>query len=135
MKISGTGPVTTTPAKRRDQASRSGGAFAGQLKGNSPVQEVAPPADVTSVSTLLSAQEVGDPLEERRRAIQRGEDLLDRLDELQHGLLIGAYPAEKLGNLLVMVQQQQNRITDPRLREILGDIEVRAAVELAKLGK
>ena len=135
MKISGTGPVTTSPARRRGQASRSGGAFAGQVKGDGPVQEVAPPPGVVSVSTLLSAQEVGDPLEERKRAIERGEDLLDRLDELRHGLLMGAYPAEKLNNLLVMVQQQQNRVTDPRLREILGEIEVRAAVELAKLGK
>lgn len=135
MKISGTGPVTTTPIRRRDQTTRSSGAFAGELKGDSPVQEVAPPTDVASISTLLSAQEVGDPLEERRQAIARGEDLLDRLDELRHGLLIGAYSPAKLDSLLILVRQQQNRVLDPRLREILGDIEVRAAVELAKLGK
>jgi hypothetical protein len=88
-----------------------------------------------SVSTLLSAQEVGNPLEERRQAIARGEDLLDHLDALRHGLLIGAFPPEKLDNLLNLVRQQQSRVTDPRLSEILGDIEVRAAVELAKLGK
>ena len=109
--------------------------FASQVKGEGPIQEVAPPADVISVSSLLSAQEMGDPLEERRQAIARGEDLLDRLDELRHGLLTGAYPPEKLSNLLVMVKRQQNRVTDPKLREILGEIEVRAAVELAKLGK
>lgn len=134
MKISGTGPVTTTPIRRRE-TSRTGGSFAGELKGDGPIQDVAPPADVTSVGNLLSAQEVGDPLEERRQAIERGEDLLDRLDDLRHGLLSGTYPVEKLDNLLVRVRQQQKRVTDPQLREILGDIELRAAVEMAKLGK
>ena len=90
---------------------------------------------MASISTLLSLQEVGDPLNGRRRAIKRAEDLLDKLDELRHGLLTGAFSPAKLDDLLVVVRQQQANITDPKLREILSDIEVRAAVELAKLGK
>ena len=66
---------------------------------------------------------------------ERGEDILDQLDELKHGLLIGAFSPVKLDNLLVMIRQQQSNVTDPNLREILAEIEVRAAVELAKLGK
>ena len=135
MKISGTGPVQTPPVRRRDQASRSSGAFASGLGGDSGVREAAAPADVASVSSLLSLQEVADPLAERRRAIQRGEDLLDRLEELRHGLLIGAFPRERLDQLLVLVRRQQNQVADPRLREILSDIELRAAVELAKMGQ
>ena len=135
MKISGTGPVPTTPIRRRGQTTRSSRVFAGELSGDASVREVAPPADVASVSTLLTVQEVADPLAERKRAIERGEDLLEKLDELRHGLLIGAYPKDRLDHLLALVHRQQNTIADPRLREILGDIEVRAAVELAKLGK
>ena len=133
MKIPGTGPVQTTPIRRRGQTARSSGAFAGEIGGDVSVREVGPSANVASVSTLLTVQEVADPLEERKRAIQRGEDLLEQLDELRHGLLIGAFPKDKLERLLVLVGHQQNKIADPRLREILGDIEVRAAVELAKL--
>ena len=135
MKISGTGPVQTPPIRRRDQTSRSSGAFAGELAGDGAVRESAAPTDAAAVSTLLSLQEVADPLAERREAVRRGEDLLDHLDELRHGLLIGAFPEEKLDRLLILVRRQRNQVADPRLREILNDIEVRAAVELAKMGK
>jgi hypothetical protein len=135
MKIPGTGPVQTTTARRRTQSTKSAGAFAGQLTVDTGAKEVSPTVDVASINTLLTVQEVGDPTNGRRRAIKRGEDLLDRLDELRHGLLIGAYSPAKLDDLLAVVRQQQANITDPKLREILSDIEVRAAVELAKLGK
>lgn len=135
MKISGSGPVQTTPIRRRDAASRSSGAFANELAGDIATREAAAPAEPPSIGTLLSIQEVGDPLTERRQAVRRGEDLLERLDELRHGLLIGAYPKEKLDQLLVLVRRQRNRVVDPRLQEVLCDIELRAAVELAKMGK
>lgn len=135
MKISGTGPVQTPPIRRRDQTSRSSGAFAGELAGDGAVRESAAAPDVASASTLLSLQEVADPLAERRQAVRRGEDLLDQLDELRHGLLVGAFPKEKLDRLLILVRRQRSRIADPRLRDILNDIETRAAVELAKMGK
>ena len=135
MKISGTAPVQAASIRRRDQASRSTGTFAGELAGNSALRDTAAPGEVASASALLSVQEMGDSLAERRQAVRRGQDLLDRLDELRHGLLIGAYPHEKLDQLLAVVRRQRARVADPRLREILGDIETRAAVELAKLGK
>jgi hypothetical protein len=135
MKISGTGPVQTPAIRRRDQTSRSSGTFAGQLTGDSAAREATAPAEVADVGSLLSLQEVADPLAGRRQAIRRGTDLLDRLDELRHGLLVGAFPAEKLDQLLILVRRQQNSVADPRLREILADIEIRAAVELAKMGK
>ena len=136
MKIPGTGPVQTTPARRLRQSSKSSGAFAGEIAADNGVKESAPAADVAPAAALLSVQEVGDPLlDGRRRAMRRGADILDRLDELRHGLLIGAFSPGKLENLLVLVRRQQSNISDPKLREILAEIEVRAAVELAKLGK
>jgi hypothetical protein len=135
MKIPGTGPVQTTTTRRRNPSARSSEAFAGELTAENGVKEAGPAAKVVSAGTLLSVQEMGDPLEGRRRAVKRGEDILDRLDELRHGLLVGAFPPAKIENLLVMVRQQRANVADPKLREILADIEVRAAVELAKLGK
>jgi hypothetical protein len=135
MKIPGTGPVQATTARRRGQPARSSGAFAGELAADKGVKESAPAREVVSAGMLISAQEIGDPLDSRRRAVKRGEDILDQLDELRHGLLLGAYSSAKLDNLLVMIRRQQTSVTDPKLREILAEIEVRAAVELAKLGK
>jgi hypothetical protein len=135
MKIPGTGPVQTTTVRRRGQSSQSKGAFVGELATDKSVKEAAPATAVASASTLLSVQELGDSLDGRRRAVKRGEDILDRLDDLRHGLLIGAFSVSKLDNLLGMIRRQQTSVSDPKLREILADIEVRAAVELAKLGK
>lgn len=135
MKIPGTGPVQSTTARRRGQPQQTSGAFVGELAAEKGAKEAAPATNVASAGTLLSVQEVADPLDGRRRAVKRGENILDRLDELRHGLLIGAFSPAKLDNLLVMIRQQQANVTDPNLREILTDIEVRAAVELAKLGK
>lgn len=135
MKISGTGPVQTTPVRRREQARpASGGGFADELKGDSAVGAVSSASDASALNALLSVQEVDDPAEERRRAVARGDDILEQLDELRHGLLIGAFPKEKLQRLLTLVRGQHRRVADPGLRAVLEEIELRAEVELAKLG-
>lgn len=88
-----------------------------------------------AVNALLMVQEVGDTGEQKRRAIQRGEDILERLDDLRHGLLVGAFPKEKLNHLLKTIRRQHEQFRDPKLQEILQEIELRAMVELAKLGQ
>lgn len=137
MKITGTGSLqSSAPVRRKGPADRSGAtSFTSELTDDSPVHGASPLGDVGGISTLLTIQEVGDPIAERKRAVRRGQDMLERLDELRHGLLTGSYPAEKLDSLLATVRLQHDRVTDPRLREVLREIEVRAAVELAKLGR
>ncbi len=135
MKIGNTGPIGVTQARRRDRATSTSTDFSKEISANTPVATLQSAGGVASVSSLLSVQEVNDPLQERPQAIKHGEDLLDELDELRHGLLIGSYPEEKRNRILAMVKTQQGRLIDPRLKEIVDEIELRAAVELAKLGK
>ncbi len=85
------------------------------------------------LSPLFALQEV-DVEGERRRAAKRGNDVLDRLEELRMGLLFGHVPKERLHDLLAMVRSRQEKLSDPRLMAVLADIELRAEVELAKLG-
>ena len=136
MKIAGTGSIHASPIRRKSRTGRTGATgFATTLDSETPVRGVHAPTDVASVNALLSVQEVVDPLEERRRALRRGKDLLDRLDEIRHGLLVGAIPRDKLDRLLAMVRRQHDLVADPRLRNVLQEIELRASVELAKLGR
>jgi hypothetical protein len=67
--------------------------------------------------------------------VQRGNDLLDRLDEIRHGLLLGAIPIERLKALAVMLRAERARAADPRRAAVVDEIELRCAVELAKLGQ
>ena len=135
MKIGNTAPIGVTQARRRDRAATTSTEFSKEISGHATPAAVQSSSGVAALSSLLSVQEVNDPLQERQQAIKHGEDLLEELDELRHGLLIGSYPEEKLNRILAMVKTQRGRLADPRLKEIIDEIELRAAVELAKLGK
>ena len=63
------------------------------------------------------------------------EDLLDRLESLRLDIITGQVPARRLAGLLTSLRAQRAQFTDPRLIEILDEIDLRAAVELAKLGR
>ncbi|NBR29945.1 MAG: hypothetical protein EBT83_16285 [Betaproteobacteria bacterium] len=58
---------------------------------------------------------------------------LDALEQLRDGLLSGSLPVATLRNLERMVAQERALVSDPKLNAVLDDIELRAAVELAKL--
>lgn len=91
------------------------------------------PMTVAGVAGLLSLQEVEDALGGRRRALARGERLLDSLEGLRMALLGGALPRAQLAALAQLARDHAPLVDDPRLAEILAEIELRAAVELAKL--
>lgn len=59
--------------------------------------------------------------------------MLDQLEEIRVGLLTGAIPRDRLEALDRLVQENRGQVVDPRLGEILDEIELRARVELAKL--
>lgn len=84
---------------------------------------------------LLAVQEQGDQQERKRRQARRGHDLLDGLDRLKAALLAGRVLPSELERLRATLMQQREATDDPRLDEVLAHIELRAAVELAKLGR
>ena len=136
MKIDPTGLLGTRPAKPRDKASSSrGGDFAKHVGGEPAAASVGGGGPISAVDALLSLQEVGDSTSEQAnaRARARGQVLLDRLDEIRHGLLTGAIPRRTLDELARTAREQKDSATDPHLADILGEIELRAEVELAKL--
>lgn len=92
----------------------------------------------TSVDALLSVQQSDAPDPDsgsRRQAMMRGEDILDYLEEMRLGLLMGDFSKNQLENLSQMVDKKRQNTQDPRLEAILNEIDLRARVELAKFGK
>jgi hypothetical protein len=59
--------------------------------------------------------------------------MLDRLEAIRLGLLEGWIGGESLRSLRRLVSERRGDLGDPKLGEILDEIELRAAVELAKL--
>jgi hypothetical protein len=133
-KIDGLGGVRSTqPVKRAARTGSSGAtSFAKQLDESAETGAAGGVASANSVNGILGVQEVDDALAHASRGKQRGQDILERLDDLRLQLLAGGISREKLMQLSRMVNARRSEITDPKLASILDDIDLRAQVELAK---
>jgi hypothetical protein len=90
---------------------------------------------VAGIDALLALQGVEDPLERRRHAVKRGRTALDALEELKLGILAGTLPPVVLNKLRAVVTQLQGGSGDVNLDAVLGEIELRVEVEIAKIGR
>ena len=133
MKVTGSSGTTSTPSSRPAKA--AGGGFSLPSGGAAAAGAAAAAAStggVAGVSALMALQGVEDPVERRRRAIRRGGGLLDRLDELKLAMLAGQNGGDVLANLARAAREARPDSADPGLNAVLDQIDVRAAVELAK---
>ena len=138
----GTGVGTGAPgSKSRRSSSRTTGSddFASRVDDGGDGRAAAGPAKagpLTAMDALLALQGVpGGAEQEERAATERGGRMLDILDEIKLGLLDGRVPHAALGQLRDLVAAERGRVSDPQLAEVLAEIDVRAAVELAKLDR
>jgi Class II flagellar assembly regulator len=126
--------ATDKTGKTKKAGSVSGSSFSELLSETSEVGAAAPTVNVAGVNMLLALQaaEHATDQDQRKQAIEQADDLLADLEDLRVGLLLGNYTVHQLRQLGARLQQQRARITDPQLMALLSDIELRAAVELAK---
>ncbi len=141
MKIQGPDPLRK-PAASTDKTRRSGddGGFARELAGleeaAAQAGTVAGTAPAGALDALLAVQQAADDGEgNRRQAGARAHDLLDRLDELRRFILAGRVPRHHLEALAQAAATARPQVSDPRLGEVLDEIDLRAQVELAKLAR
>src|SRR5688572_22255199 len=83
----GAAPATSTSNARRSSSSSFSLPQASEANDSRPA---AAPVGVGSIDALLALQGVEDPAERRKRAVKRGRDALDVLDDLKIGLLSGS---------------------------------------------
>ena len=142
MKVEG--PKKSAPSKG---ASKTGGAkptgdstFSGMIDetGEAPAQKsVSGVMQIGQLDALLSIQENADSTSEEaaRKGRQRAALLLDQLDQVRIGLLTGGIPVSTLNQLSRTIASHRDKVIDPKLAELLDDIDLRVQVELAKLGR
>ena len=135
MKVTGPNSSSSvSSSKRKGSASRSGEAFTlgGPDQATSAV-ETSSASSIQSVDAILALQSVGDFASAKKQATSRAHSLLDVLDELKLSLLEGGLPKSKLVALMNLLQARRDDTNDASLEAVLDEVEVRAAVELAKL--
>lgn len=132
--IDGTGPIRTPqPIKRVSKTGAAGGAsFAKHLDEASEMGSAHGVAGAGAVTGIFGVQEVDDALAHASKGKLRAQDILDRLEDLRLQLLAGVVSRDRLLQLTHVVNQHRESVTDPRLAEILDEIDLRARVELAK---
>ena len=91
-----------------------------------------------SVADAIFATQMVNNEEEReirKKLVKRGQNLIEKLEEIRDGLLVGYISKEELINISRILKENQIASSDPRLQELMAEIELRVEVELAKLTK
>jgi hypothetical protein len=142
MKIDGPKKSETSKGVSKTGAKKATGdtAFSGMIDdaGETPAQKpVSGVMSINQLDALLSVQEAADGTSEEaaKRGKQRASLMLDQLDQLRMGLLTGGIPVSTLKQLTQTIGSHRDNIMDPRLAEVLDEIDLRVQVELAKYGQ
>jgi len=136
MRIQGTNRAGSAKSVRRSggRGADESKSFSVETAGQSnDAAAVSAPVSLTAVDSLLALQEVGDGTQGKKKAVKRASDILDLLEEIRLGLIMGSVPLTKLNNLIQMVESRRDGFTDPALAALIDEIELRARVEIAKL--
>jgi len=140
MKISKVDSANKVGSVKKKKAAASDGDFADQVRGVAgsagadSAQATESATSAGAVDSIFAVQEVPDAMDERSRKVlaQYGDDLLGRLDELHLAILAGVISKDKLAELAQKLRAKRQASDDPRLNEIIEEIELRCEVEVAK---
>jgi len=132
MEIKGPNRIETSAVKRKASAGAASSGFT--VSGaESHGQIVSGPGPIAALDSILMLQGMEDATDGRSRGLAHGENLLDLLDSVRDGLLAGGIPRATLNKLAAAVTRRHDGFADPKLQDVLDQIELRAHVELAKL--
>ncbi|HEX5264944.1 MAG TPA: flagellar assembly protein FliX [Phenylobacterium sp.] len=137
MKVTGPSGIGSSSASAPSRPAAGGEGFRiatpSPAAGASQVAGADATRAVMGVDALIALQDVGGPLERKRRAVRRAGRILDVLDDVKDGLLSGELGVGDLDRLRRAIRDEREMTDDPQLEAVLDDIELRAAVEMAKL--
>lgn len=132
MLIGNVNNVGASDGLKKKKKTASGGDFSAHLKTSEPTKNssVSP---VSATNPLFMLQEIDADENPKQQAINHGHDVLSQLDEIKLSLLTGNTTQSLLNSLDERIKNWRSDISDPKLQKIIDDIELRAAIELAKL--
>ncbi|MDR0662059.1 MAG: flagellar assembly protein FliX [Holosporales bacterium] len=128
MKIGPLTPSRRAQPLRKVRSPLKGGPYPFASEAPAEAEGVAPSSPAEALIGLQTTNETSPEL----TALEKGEQTLDLLKNLQLSLLSGQWSRDQLQRLLEAVHQQGDSTKDAALRSILEEISLRAQVELAK---
>jgi hypothetical protein len=136
MRISGPNSTNLGPQSSSVRRTSSSGFALPDTTSATGAHATLAPKATAGIDALLAMQGIeDDPVERRKRSVQRGKRALDVLDDLKIGLLSGSFNATTVGRLREAAANLKSSSGDPGLDSVLSEIELRVEVELAKAGQ
>ena len=135
MRIYGPNGTTLGSPSANVRKTSSGGFALPDTTSAPETRAAAAPKATASIDALLAMQGIEDPVERRKRSVQRGRGALDVLDELKISLLSGNFDASTVSRLRDAAASLKSSSGDAGLDALLAEIELRVEVELAKVGQ
>ncbi len=137
MRVLRNGPVSATNQRHGPSTAAPDGAFqlsSARAAGSNAPRPMDGAAALTPTYSLLALQDYAERDRRRRKCVEGGFDLLRGLEQLHLDLLDGVVGPERAQQLADLLRRFETEADEPQLGEVLRQIELRCAVELAKLG-
>ena len=136
MKVEGPKKSQSTSQSRKSSASGADSVdFSQYIKSGQEASSVSTARAITSVDSLLAVQAAEDPTERaaRRRMQDRSDKIIDGLEKIRIAMLNGTLTVGHMIDIADIVASHREKIQDPKLTDIMDEIDLRAQVELAKM--
>lgn len=139
MRIDGTSNRSAVAPRSGPSSKGKGGVVfrpttsAGAKSSSASAPSIPIPA-ASGIDAILALQGVDNQQHRKKRAVRHGESMLDALEDMKADLLLGQIGEGHLNRLMALVTRARQQ-ADPDLQALIDDIDLRAQVELAKLGR
>ena len=133
MRIAATNAPPRAAASSASRRVGQGGFTVSEQEAAESPKQAASLRTIGGIDALLALQGEQDVGERRRRAVKRGRNALDALDELKIAVLDGTLGPSTLMRLKSVTTGLREGTGDPGLDSVLAEIELRVEVEMAKL--
>lgn len=139
MKVTKTdgakGASSTGKAKK---SSGNDGGFANALReatGAGETEQAHATGGVGAVTSIFAVEQAADATDHKSRGLMMnyGNDLLDRLEQIRLAVLSGSISKDRLQDLARRLRERKMSSDDPKLNDLVDEIELRVEVEIAKL--
>ena len=132
MKVESGRPIASAGARRTPGAAAPG--FAPETEAPQKTASATGVGGVTALDAVLALQTEEPPARRRARQLQRSGAALDRLEDLEKGLLEGRAPAGLRADLDRLFKARE-ATGEEALDLVMREIDTRLAVEVAKLDR
>lgn len=135
MKISGPGAVSNVSKTKGAGKSGGDGSFSKMLDSVGEEKEISGTGGIGKINAVNFINSVdSDGKGRRRELVEDADELLDELLKIRDAMLGGTLSAHGLRAVQARLEKFEANCDDLHLNEIIEEIKIRAAVELAKLG-